>query len=40
MLEDAGLGASLQHYNPLIDQETAETWDINPDWKLLAQMPF
>lgn len=40
MLEDAGLGASLQHYNPLIDQEVAKTWNINPKWKLIAQMPF
>lgn len=40
MLEDAGLGASLQHYNPIIDAEVAKTWDINPKWKLIAQMPF
>lgn len=25
MLEDAGLGASLQHYNPLIDDEVRRT---------------
>ena len=40
MLEDAGLGASLQHYNPLIDEEVAKTWNINPKWRLVAQMPF
>ncbi|MDU1890635.1 MAG: nitroreductase family protein [Dysgonomonas sp.] len=40
MLEDAGFGASLQHYNPLIDQKVAATWKINPNWKLIAQMPF
>ena len=40
MLEAAGLGASLQHYNPLIDEEVAKTWNINPMWKLIAQMPF
>lgn len=40
MLEDAGLVASLQHYNPLIDEEVAKTWNINPKWKLIAQMPF
>ena len=40
MLEDAGLGASLQHYNPLIDGEIAKTWNINPKWTLIAQMPF
>lgn len=40
MLEDAGLGASLQHYNPLIDEAIAKRWDINPKWKLIAQLPF
>lgn len=40
MLEDAGLGATLQHYNPIIDEEIAKTWNINPKWKLIAQMPF
>lgn len=40
MLEDADLGASLQHYNPLIDEEVAKTWNIAPNWKLVAQMPF
>lgn len=40
MLEDLGLGASLQHYNPLIDGEVAQMWHINPKWKLIAQMPF
>lgn len=40
MLEDAGLGASLQHYNPLIDEEVAKIWNINKKWKLIAQMPF
>lgn len=40
MLEDAGLGVSLQHYNPIIDEEIAKTWNINTKWKLIAQMPF
>jgi len=40
MLEDAGLGASLQHYNPLIDEKVKDTWNINLHWKLMAQMPF
>ncbi len=39
-LEDVGLGASLQHYNPLIDQQVRKEWDIPESWKLLAQMPF
>lgn len=40
MLEDAGLGASLQHYNPLIDEAVKKEWNINASWKLIAQMPF
>lgn len=40
LLEDEGLGASLQHYNPLIDAEVARTWGISPRWSLVAQMPF
>lgn len=39
-LEGAGLGASLQHYNPLIDDEVKEKWNLPKKWKLLAQMPF
>ena len=40
MLEDAGMGASLQHYNPLIDDEVRKAWNLSDDWKLIAQMPF
>jgi len=40
MLEDAGFGASLQHYNPLIDEAVLKTWDLPKTWKLIAQMPF
>lgn len=40
LLEEAGFGASLQHYNPIIDEEVAKTFKINPKWKLIAQMPF
>lgn len=39
-LTEAGLGASLQHYSPLIDEKTRETFNISSDWKLKAQMPF
>lgn len=39
-LEVEGFGASLQHYNPLIDDEVKKTWDIPSGWKLIAQMPF
>lgn len=39
-LEDMGFGASLQHYNPLIDAEVAHQWNIPEQWRLIAQMPF
>lgn len=40
LLEEAGLGASLQHYNPIIDDKVRETWHIPSSWRLIAQMPF
>lgn len=40
MLEDVGFGASLQHYNPLIDQAVAAQWHLPETWRLVAQMPF
>lgn len=40
MLEDKGFGVSLQHYNPLIDDEVHSTWNLPQAWKLIAQMPF
>ncbi|WP_428898182.1 hypothetical protein Dip518_000373 [Parelusimicrobium proximum] len=40
MLEDTGMGVSLQHYNPIIDEAVKKTWGIDQDWKLVAQMPF
>lgn len=39
-LAGAGLGASVQHYNPLVDAVAAETFEIPANWKLVAQMPF
>lgn len=40
MLEDLGLGATLQHYNPLIDEEVRSVWNLPQEWELIAQMPF
>ena len=40
MLEDEGLGASLQHYNPLVDEGVSKAWKLPASWKLLAEMPF
>lgn len=39
-LSSEGLGASLQHYNPLIDADVKKEWNIPESWKLIAQMPF
>lgn len=40
LLAEAGMGASLQHYNPLIDRRVADAFGIPESWKLMAQMPF
>jgi predicted oxidoreductase (fatty acid repression mutant protein) len=39
-LEAEGLGASLQHYNPLVDEKVKKNWSLPDSWKLLAEMPF
>jgi uncharacterized protein len=39
-LEIEGLGASLQHYNPLIDEAVKQQWNLPAEWTLIAQMPF
>lgn len=39
-LAEAGIGASLQHYNPLPDAAVAAEWNIPDSWVLRAQMPF
>lgn len=39
-LADASIGASLQHYNPVVDEAVTKTWNIPASWTLRAQMPF
>jgi len=39
-LAEVGVGASLQHYMPLIDAAVAREWDVPASWHLRAQMPF
>ncbi|KAL5598991.1 hypothetical protein BROUX41_003690 [Berkeleyomyces rouxiae] len=39
-LEAEGLGANLQHYNPLIDAKVAAEWKIPESWSLDAQLVF
>ncbi len=39
-LAERGIGASLQHYNPLIDEAVRSAWGLPESWTLYAQMPF
>lgn len=39
-LESEGLGANIQHYNPLVDEKVAATWKVPATWKLNAQLVF
>ncbi|QGQ95328.1 nitroreductase family protein [Paenibacillus psychroresistens] len=39
-LEIEGFGASVQHYNPLIDEKVKAEWKIPESWQLITQMPF
>jgi len=40
LLEDAGLGASLQHYITFADAEVRAAFVLPESWHLTAQMPF
>lgn len=39
-LAEKGIGANLQHYNPLIDEDIRTEWNVPPSWKLRAHMNF
>lgn len=39
-LRELGIGASLQHYNPVIDKKVKELFNVPEHYKLIAQMPF
>ena len=39
-LANINIGASLQHYNEVIESDVAEAFDVPSTWKLIAQMPF
>ncbi|MCL2076240.1 MAG: nitroreductase family protein [Betaproteobacteria bacterium] len=39
-LTSVNIGASLQHYNPIVDAAAQKEWNIPASWKLRAQMPF
>lgn len=40
LFAENNIGASLQHYNPLVDGFVRTEWQIPENWKLIAQMPF
>ena len=39
-LRERGVGASLQHYNPVIDGAVRARLGLPEQWRLVAQMPF
>ena len=39
-LANNNIGASLQHYNPLIDDVIRDEFNIPISWQMVAQMPF
>ena len=39
-LHSDGVGASLQHYNPIVDAEVHQEWNVPESWKLRAQIVF
>lgn len=39
-LREVGIGASLQHYNPVINEAVAKLFDLPTSWNLIGQMPF
>lgn len=39
-LAELGLGASLQHYSPLVEKNASDVFGLPSNWKLIAQMPF
>lgn len=39
-LRDLGVGANIQHYNPIIDGAVEKLFGIPSDWQLISQMPF
>ena len=39
-LAEKNIGMNVQHYNPLVDAQLADKYDIPANWKLRAQAPF
>lgn len=39
-LSEMGVGATLQHYAPVFEQDVAKAFEVPASWQLIAQMPF
>ena len=39
-LSEQNIGASLQHYNPIVDAEVHQEWNVPESWQLRAQIVF
>ena len=39
-LASLNIGANLQHYNPIIDEQVASTWNVDAGWEFVAQLVF
>ncbi len=39
-LSEMGIGANLQHYAPVFEQDVAQAFNVPSNWSLIAQMPF
>lgn len=39
-LSEKSVGASLQHYNPIADEDVAKAFEVPASWKLRAQLVF
>ncbi len=39
-LSEMGIGANLQHYAPVFEQDVAQAFNVPYNWSLIAQMPF
>ena len=39
-LRELGIGATVQHYNPVIDEAVRKRFDLPGHYKMVVQMPF
>ena len=39
-LQAEGLGANLQHYNPMVDEAVIERWNLDKSYELKGQLVF